>query len=107
LHYNARGTVLEDVPARSGAAGVHTEAGRRQRQIDQEKVRIATEEWRRSSQYPGEGNDRFFAYALALRTAGMSDFDIENKLIAEARYGRSPNERRAQIPSIVTSLKQS
>ena len=33
--------------------------------------------------------------------------EIENKLIEEAAFGRSPKERREQITSIITSLKNS
>jgi hypothetical protein len=32
---------------------------------------------------------------------------IESKLGEEFQYGRSPNERRDQIPSIMDSLKKS
>ena len=60
----------------------------------------------KSIHYPGEGNRRFFVYAVALRTAGMSLPDIESKLVEEAQFGRSPKERREQIPSIIASLKK-
>ena len=50
------------------------------RQVDQAKVEAATNQWRQSPQYPGEGNFRFFNYALALRAAGMNLSEIENKL---------------------------
>ena len=61
----------------------------------------------KSPKYPGEGNARFFQYALALRSAGISLNDIEQKLRDEAGFGRSPGERRAQIPSIMKTLGQS
>src|SRR3974390_323737 len=77
------------------------------RQVDQAKVEAATNQWRQSPQYPGEGNFRFFNYALALRAAGMNLAEIENKLESEAEHGRSPKKRGDQIPSIIASLKHS
>lgn len=72
--------------------------------VDQAMVDSATEEWRRSYAYEGEGNDRFWNYALQLRKAGMRHSEIEAKLTVEAQHGRNAKERRAQIPSIMTSL---
>jgi hypothetical protein len=77
------------------------------KQVDQAAVERATRMWRESPKYPGEGNARFFQYALALRSAGISLNDIEQKLRDEAGFGRSPGERRAQIPSIMKTLGQS
>jgi len=48
--------------------------------------------WRQSRKYPGEGNDRFFNYAVSLRSAGISLNDIELKLRDEATFGNSPKE---------------
>ena len=61
---------------------------------------------RQSREYPGEGNTRFFEFGLALRNAGLGFTEIETTLRSEARYGRSPNERAAQVPSILASLRQ-
>jgi hypothetical protein len=77
-----------------------------QPEVNQQQVDEATEEWRNSSQHEGEGNDRFWQYALQLRSAGMSIDEIERKLDEEARYGGSPDERRSQIHSIMQSLRQ-
>jgi hypothetical protein len=72
--------------------------------IDQDRVLRATEEWWDSRNHPGEGNSRFFDYALELRRAGMSLTEIEAKLHEQASFGRSPVKRRRQIPSIIDSL---
>jgi hypothetical protein len=77
-----------------------------QRQVNQQKVEQATMEWRNSSHHKGEGDHRFWLYALALRAAGMTFSDIEHKLKDEAQYGRSPDEREKQIRSIMQSLQQ-
>ena len=37
----------------------------------------------------------------------MNKGQIETMLRSEAAFGRSPNERRAQIPSIIKSLQES
>jgi len=74
--------------------------------VDQAAVEKATMIWRESPRYPGEGNARFFNFALALRSAGMGDRDIQLKLRDEAKSGRSPRDRAAQIPSIMTTLRR-
>ena len=56
--------------------------------------------------HKGEGDVRFWQLAVDLRSAGMSIDEIEHKLQEEAQYGRSPTERRGQIPSIMQSLGQ-
>ena len=81
------------------------------RQVYQQKVNLAaveeaTKQWKQSREHPGTGNDGFFSLALSLRSAGMSIDEIERKLHEEARYGRSPGERRSQIRSIMQSLQQ-
>ena len=63
--------------------------------------------WRQSRKYPDEGNDRFFNFAVSLRSAGMSALEIEVKLREEATFGRSAYQRRAQIPSIMSTLTRS
>jgi Type III restriction enzyme, res subunit len=75
--------------------------------FDQSKVDEATRIWRESVNYPGEGNARFWSYARALRSAGMSLEQIEQTLKAESMNARKPSERRGQIPSIMKSLQQS
>jgi hypothetical protein len=81
------------------------------REINQQKVNLAaveeaTKQWQQSRAHPGTGNDSFFNYALSLKYAGMSPDQIEKKLEEQAPSGRSPDERREQIPSILQSLQQ-
>jgi hypothetical protein len=78
-----------------------------QRKVNQAMVDKAIEKWRQSIHHPGKGNEMFFNLALDLLTAEMNDFDIEQTLRSEAHNGRSPNERLAQIPTIIASLKNS
>ena len=77
------------------------------KKVDQAAVERATNIWRESPKYPGEGNDRFFNYAISLRSAGMSLNDIERKLRDKAGFGRSPNDRTDQIPWIMKTLRAS
>ncbi len=76
-------------------------------ELNQPMIDTATEEWRRSRFHGGEGNDRFWEYAVQLRTAGMDFNGIETKLYEEAQYANHPKERRAQIWSIMNSLQSS
>lgn len=78
---------------------------RQTRKVDETAVAEATRMWRESRQYPGEGNTRFFEYAVSLRTAGMSLDETELKLAEEAKSGRSPRERVSQIPSVMATLR--
>jgi len=77
------------------------------KKVNQSAVEEATMIWRESPKFPGEGDTRFFNYAIALRSAGMSPNDIEQKLRDEAEFGRSPDQRRTQILSIMKTLGQS
>jgi hypothetical protein len=72
--------------------------------LDQASVEAAVEQWRSARLQPGTGNDAFFAFAVALRSAGLAHRDIKSVLQAESAHGRSPSERRKQIPSILQSL---
>ena len=74
-------------------------------QIDEARLQAAITSWRRSPK--GSGNDDFFQFALELRKAGMNKAQIENMLQSEAAFGHSPNERKAQISSIINSLGKS
>jgi hypothetical protein len=76
------------------------------RTVNRASVEKATEEWRQARFHPHQGNDRFFKYALALRSAGMTLTEIENRLRTEARFGRSPNKRQKHVRSIIDSLKK-
>jgi hypothetical protein len=75
--------------------------------IDQGKVATATEVWRQSVNCPGEGNERFWQFAVELRSAGMNLEQIKATLEAEAANGRSPKKRKGQIRWIMKSLAQS
>lgn len=75
--------------------------------VDQAKVDEATRVWRDSINHPGEGNARFWTYAVTLRATGMDLKQIEIQLRTESVNGRSPAKRRAQIPSIIKSLRGS
>jgi hypothetical protein len=75
--------------------------------IDQTKVDEATRIWRQSIDHPGEGNERFWNFAMTLRSARMTHRQIEQTLQVESLNARSPLKRKAQIPSIMKSLQQS
>jgi ABC-type transporter Mla subunit MlaD len=74
-------------------------------QIDETLVQAAITTWRSSPK--GSGNNNFFQFALELRKAGMNKAQIENMLQSEAAFAHSPNERKAQISSIIKSLQKS
>ena len=48
----------------------------------------------------------FFQFGVDLRSAGMPLGEIECTLNDEAGYGRSPAERKAQIKSIMVTLRK-
>jgi hypothetical protein len=72
--------------------------------IDQGKVEIAIKLWRQSKNFPGEGGRSFWMFAVDLRSAGMNLDQIKAKLIDEYPDARHPQQRKAQIPSIMKSL---
>jgi hypothetical protein len=74
--------------------------------IDEAKVLAATNIWRGSPAFQGEGDAMFFGFARSLRAAGMDSIQIERVLHQEAHYARHPQERLSQIPSIMGSLKR-
>jgi len=74
--------------------------------INKALMQAATDEWHGSSANPGEGNARFFKFALALRRARLTDHEIQSRLLTEAALGRTPEERRAQVKSIMASLRK-
>jgi hypothetical protein len=74
-------------------------------EINHPLVERATREWRAALEQ--QGNREFFRLALRLRRAGLSPYGIETRLNAEADFGRSPKERRAQVKSIISSLRRS
>jgi hypothetical protein len=77
------------------------------KKVDQAAVEKATMIWRESKRYPGEGNDRFFNFAISLRSAGMPLEQIEMTMRENAEDGNSPKERKNQIPWIMKTLRAS
>jgi hypothetical protein len=65
----------------------------------------AIERWRGA--LPGDGNRAFFQLAVDLRSAGMSEREIEDALDVEAGHARHRAERRRQIKSIMRTLRAS
>jgi hypothetical protein len=68
-------------------------------------VEEAVQEWRMASR--GDGHAAFFRLGAALHRAGLSEYDIEQKLRDEAIYARSKRERQAEIKGILKSLRRS
>ena len=64
----------------------------------------AIAQWR--SAPPGTGNAAFYRLAFRLKSASMNDYEVRATLEQEAAFGQSPAERRAQIPSILASLRR-
>jgi len=81
-----------------------TEYEPKDRVRDQVAIDAAKAEWRETPL--GMGNTAFFIFATKLRSAGMKGSGIEVTLEEEAEYGRSPDERTQQIPSIMDSLNK-
>ena len=72
--------------------------------VDQSRVDRAIAEWRSTPK--GYGNEGFFKLAVECKQAGMNANQIEELLEREAKFGRSPVERRNQIASIMESLSK-
>ncbi|TFZ54482.1 hypothetical protein E4V01_25130 [Methylorubrum sp. Q1] len=68
-------------------------------------VEKAVQGWRRASR--GDGHAAFFRLGAALHRAGLSDYEIEQKLRDESIYAHSRGERRAEIKGILKSLSRS
>ena len=67
-------------------------------------LKAAIAQWRAAP--AGEGNEHFYLLALELKRLGMVGEEIEETLMREAAFGRSPAERRDQISSIIASLRK-
>ncbi len=70
--------------------------------VDDPACQAAISKWRQA--LPGNGNAAFFSLGAELKTLGMNADEIEQTLKREAIFGRSPVDRRDQIPSIMKSL---
>ncbi len=68
----------------------------------EERVAKAVEEWRSCPR--GSGSKGFFKLGMALKRAGLDRHEIERTLWAEAAYARSPEERRAQVRTIMRKV---
>lgn len=69
--------------------------------IDNEAVNRAKEVWRNALLSPGTGNSQFRWLAVQLRMAGMNDELLRETLVEEAKFARNPEERLAEIDSLV------
>jgi hypothetical protein len=77
------------------------------RQINEAKKLDAIREWQSAKVTRiSAGNAEFWSFALSLYYAGLSGPEIEQELHQHYPDGRSPNERKAQITSIVKSLQR-
>ena len=74
------------------------------KEIDQLRVQRAITEWRNAPK--GMGNYSFFRLGLECKRAGMNLGQIETLLKTEAQFAHSRSDRKAQIPSILTSLQK-
>jgi hypothetical protein len=72
--------------------------------IDMVAVFHATREWR--STPPDHGGEGFWRLSLTLFRLGMTLDEIKDMLEIEAEHGRHPIQRKAQIKSIMVSLKR-
>jgi hypothetical protein len=72
------------------------------REIDHASIQTAIQDWRATPK--AHGNETFFILGRKLRNAGMDFGQIASTLDAEARHGRSPFDRKAQIPGIIETL---
>jgi hypothetical protein len=73
--------------------------------INQGAVDAAIARWQ--STPADHGHAAFFQLAVDLRGAGMGETDIKMTLGIQSFFGKSPSERRAEIPEIMRSLKKS
>ncbi len=73
--------------------------------IRQDAVDAAIARWQ--STPTGQGHEAFFQLAVDLRRSGMGAGDIRMTLKAQAGFGRTARERKAEIPGIMKSLRKS
>lgn len=64
------------------------------------------ERWKQANLKPGSGNRSFFALGVSLYKKGYDLPQVGNILREAAIFARSPDERRKQIPSILTNLRR-
>jgi hypothetical protein len=88
---------MRELLAEEAAAKVQNDRAQRQA--------AAIERWRGA--LPGDGNRAFFQLAVDLRSAGMSDMEIELTLNQEATCSCRPAKRRAEIKYNMRTLRGS
>lgn len=70
--------------------------------VDDPACQTAISKWRQA--LPGNGNAAFFSLGVELKSLGLNADDIVETLRREANFGRSPEDRRKQISSIMKRL---
>jgi hypothetical protein len=90
-------------PDMSDLTSIDTACDGEKKTVDIARVRRATEKWHQAPE--GTGNDEFFRLAIELRAAGMEPEEIRATLRRETGFARHPDQRLAQIPSVMDSLR--
>lgn len=70
----------------------------------QSTIAGATQHWRSASLVPGQGHTAFFKLGVALRAAGLDDFEMGEVLRQEALSARHPDERMREVRGIIKTL---
>lgn len=70
------------------------------------KKAAAIRDWTVANQQAGEGHRAFYRLALRLVRAGLTHSEIRDILHEEARWARSPAERRGEIARIIRKFQQ-
>jgi len=71
--------------------------------IQEARVQNAIQDWRQCG--PGEGNPGFWGLSTRLAAAGCTEGNVQEILLEEAHYARSPEERLKDIPRILRQLR--
>lgn len=66
----------------------------------------AIRDWTAANQQQGQGNRAFYRLALRLVRAGLPHSEIREVLHEEARWARSPAERRGEIARIIQKFQR-
>lgn len=113
-HQNPVSPLLQRVRERLATDAAHRDEDDSGR-ADREQARVAAQmaartaaiaQWRSTPR--GQGNDAFFDLGKRLVATGMHDFEVRATLAQEAVYAGAGSEadRKAQIPSIMNSLRK-
>jgi hypothetical protein len=71
--------------------------------IQEARVQHAIQDWHRCA--PGEGNSGIWRLSTRVAAAGCSEGKVQEILLEEAHYARSPEERLKDIPRILRQLR--